>query len=113
MRQMRFTSAADITPDSDAPDAPVYVSAALPRGYIIRTSTLFPTPSRFIADGYTIYVLSDGEKQIERLRAIFADRGDSGIVFTPVISTVHEGFVDHKTKSAYLPTTRYSTVSTK
>ena len=52
---------------------------------------------KFIADKYTVYILSDSEKQIERLRSIFADRGDD-ITFTPVISTVHEGFVDHSAK---------------
>ncbi len=99
MRQMRFTSAADITPDSDAPDAPVIRFGCTPQGIYHKNFDLISDSfSRFIADGYTIYVLSDSEKQIERLRAIFADRGDSGIVFTPVISTVHEGFVDHKTK---------------
>ena len=29
---------------------------------------------KFIGDGYTVYILSDSEKQIERLRAIFEDR---------------------------------------
>ena len=53
---------------------------------------------KFIGDGYTVYILSDSEKQIERLRAIFEDRGDD-IKFTPVISTIHEGFVDHVTKA--------------
>ncbi len=52
---------------------------------------------KLLADGYTIYILSDSEKQIERLRAIFADRGDD-ISFTSVITTVHEGFVDHAVK---------------
>ena len=55
------------------------------------------TFSKYIADGYTIYILSDSEKQIERIRAIFADRGDN-IPFTPVISTVHEGFADNTIK---------------
>lgn len=51
----------------------------------------------FIKDGYEIYILSDSPQQIERLRTIFADRGDK-IEFTPVISTLHEGFVDHQGK---------------
>ncbi len=49
-------------------------------------------------DGYKIYLLSDSEKQIARLQAIFAERGDD-IPFTPVISTLHEGFVDHTTRN--------------
>ncbi|MEE0974115.1 MAG: transcription-repair coupling factor, partial [Muribaculaceae bacterium] len=39
-------------------------------------------------------ILSDSEKQTQRLKAIFDDRGDD-IAFTPVLSTLHEGFVDH------------------
>ena len=53
--------------------------------------------TRLIADGYTLYILSDNEKQFDRLRAIFADRGDD-ISFVPVNSTLHEGFVDHVAK---------------
>ncbi len=52
---------------------------------------------RLLAEGYRIYILSDNAKQFDRLEAIFADRGDK-IDFTPVISTLHEGFVDHLTK---------------
>jgi transcription-repair coupling factor (superfamily II helicase) len=44
-------------------------------------------------DGYHIYVLSDNEKQIARIRSIFEDRGDA-ITFTPILSTLHEGFID-------------------
>lgn len=49
-----------------------------------------------LGDGYTLYILSDSDKQTERLRAIFADRGDE-IPFTAVTGTLHEGFVDHVT----------------
>ncbi|MDE6280025.1 MAG: transcription-repair coupling factor, partial [Paramuribaculum sp.] len=48
-------------------------------------------------DGYTIYLLSDSPKQAERLRQIFADRGDN-IRFQPVDGTLHEGFSDGDTK---------------
>ena len=37
--------------------------------------------SSFIKEDYTIYILSDSEKQQERLRIIFEDRGDN-IPFT-------------------------------
>ena len=47
----------------------------------------------FLERGYTLYILSDSAKQIERLRVIFDDRHDE-IVFTPVSKTLHEGFVD-------------------
>lgn len=52
----------------------------------------------FLADGYSICILSDSPKQIERLKAIFADRGDD-IPFTPVGTTLHAGFVDHRLRT--------------
>ncbi|MDR2621241.1 MAG: transcription-repair coupling factor [Dysgonamonadaceae bacterium] len=44
-------------------------------------------------EGYQIYILSDNKKQIARIRSIFEDRGDN-ITFTPVLKTLHEGFID-------------------
>ncbi|MGN1173106.1 MAG: transcription-repair coupling factor [Muribaculaceae bacterium] len=52
----------------------------------------------FIAKGYKIFILTDSAKQIERLKEIFADRGDQ-IQFAPIITTLHEGFVDHIKKA--------------
>ena len=49
--------------------------------------------SQFLDQGYTLYILSDSEKQIQRLRMIFEDRHDN-ITFTAVNKTLHEGFVD-------------------
>lgn len=54
--------------------------------------------TRLKNEGYQIYILSDSPKQHERLTAIFAERGDQ-IAFTPIIGTLHAGFVDHLTKS--------------
>lgn len=51
----------------------------------------------FMEKGYQIYILSDSEKQIERLRLIFEDRNDQ-INFTPVTRTLHSGFVDNDLK---------------
>jgi transcription-repair coupling factor (superfamily II helicase) len=51
----------------------------------------------FLAKGSKIYILSDSEKQIERLRVIFDDRNDD-ISFTPITRTLHEGFVDNDLK---------------
>lgn len=42
---------------------------------------------------YDNYILSDSEKQIERLTAIFNDINRS-IRFTPLLKTLHEGFID-------------------
>ena len=53
--------------------------------------------SRFISEGYRLFILSDNEKQFDRLREIFADRGDK-IEFEAVEGTLHEGFVDHKSR---------------
>ncbi len=52
---------------------------------------------QFEADGYKICILSDSEPQFERLRSIFDDRHDE-IRFTPVLRTLHEGFVDNDHK---------------
>jgi len=50
---------------------------------------------RYTEMGYTLCILSDSPKQIERLQTIFEDRGDN-IAFTPILKTLHEGFVDHE-----------------
>lgn len=55
---------------------------------------------QYIADGYTIYLLSDSKKQTERIRDIFKDRGDD-IAFTAVDRTLHEGFIDHSLRCCF------------
>lgn len=50
--------------------------------------------TQYMADGYTIYIASDSKKQTDRIAAIFDERGDK-IAFTPILKTVHEGFIDH------------------
>ena len=55
---------------------------------------------QYIADGYALCLLSDSEKQSERLRIIFRDRGDR-IPFTAVNRTLHSGFVDHTLKICF------------
>jgi transcription-repair coupling factor (superfamily II helicase) len=52
---------------------------------------------KYLSEGYSIYILSDTEKQTARIRAIFDDRGDD-IPFTPVNRTIHEGFADKSLK---------------
>lgn len=95
MRQIRFSAAANA--DADASAAIDF--GCTPQGIYHKNFDLISDSLlKFIDDGYTVYILSDSEKQIERLRAIFEDRGDD-IKFTPVISTIHEGFVDHVTKA--------------
>jgi len=89
---------------SDADHAAPDVRASLdfncsPQGIYHKNFDLIGTElARLRAEGYTICILSDSEKQHERLRAIFEERGDK-VEFTPVIGTLHAGFVDHNTKT--------------
>lgn len=93
-RQLHFTAAA--TPDAGA-GASLDFRCSPQVLYHKNFDMIAESFTHFLSDGYTIYILSDSDKQIERLRAIFADRGDS-ITFTPVATTLHEGFVDHESR---------------
>lgn len=53
--------------------------------------------TKLLQDGYRLYITSDNEKQTTRLHDIFADRGDD-ISFTPILHTIHAGFVDNDIK---------------
>ncbi len=55
------------------------------------------TMQRYLADGYTHYVLADSLKQTERLKSIFVDQGRE-IPFTAVEHTLHAGFIDNDLK---------------
>lgn len=93
-RQLRFTAAQQ--PDNKA-NAAIDFNCS-PQGIYHKNFDLISESfTKMLADGYRLYILSDSEKQVERLRVIFEDRGDN-ITFTPVLSTIHEGFVDHATK---------------
>ncbi len=52
------------------------------------------------ADGYKLHILADSEKQIERLNAILEEKGQN-LSFTPIHHTLHEGFIDNLSKTAY------------
>lgn len=52
---------------------------------------------KFLSEGYRLFILSDNPRQFDRLRDIFADRGDK-IEFEAIDGTIHEGFVDHDQK---------------
>jgi transcription-repair coupling factor (superfamily II helicase) len=47
--------------------------------------------------GYTIYLFAEQVKQLERLNSIFTDL-NTEIQFTPVGTSIHEGFIDHELK---------------
>ena len=48
------------------------------------------TLQEYKQDGYTLYILADSKKQIERLQEIL-----QSTTFTPIDRTLHEGFIDH------------------
>ncbi len=47
--------------------------------------------------GYTLYLFAEQAKQLERLHAIFTDL-KTEIQFTPIVKSIHEGFIDHDHK---------------
>ena len=47
--------------------------------------------------GYGIYIFAEQVKQLERLNSIFTDL-NTEIQFTPVGTSIHEGFIDHSLK---------------
>lgn len=97
-RQIGFTSAAEPPKVSDLSiDFNCSPQAIYHKNFDLISESF----TRLIKDNYTIYILSDSEKQFDRLRSIFADRGDK-IDFIPVLGTLHEGFVDHLHKTAVL-----------
>ena len=89
---------------SEADHAAPGIAAALnfdcsPQGIYHKNFDLISSElSRLTTEGYKVYILSDSEKQHERLRAIFSERGDR-FTFTPVIGTLHAGYVDHRTRA--------------
>ena len=93
-RQLRFTAAAQ--PDPEA-KASIDFKCSPQVIYHKNFELISESFTKFLSEGYKIYILSDSEKQIERLKVIFADRDDK-IDFSPVISTLHEGFTDHSLK---------------
>ncbi|HEY4149281.1 MAG TPA: transcription-repair coupling factor, partial [Chitinophagaceae bacterium] len=49
------------------------------------------------AKKYPIYLFAENPKQLERLHSIFADL-KADIQFTPIPTSIHEGFIDHDLK---------------
>lgn len=47
--------------------------------------------------GYALYLFAEQAKQLERLHAIFTDL-KTEIQFTPIVKSIHEGFIDHDHK---------------
>lgn len=88
-RTIEFASHATGNPDATIS----FITSAQPlfhKNFDFVASTL----SDYIDRGYRLCILSDSDKQNERIRAIFEERGDE-IVFEPINHTLHEGFADH------------------
>ena len=58
------------------------------------------TFKHYLSEDYTLYILSDSEKQSTRIHTIFEDRKDD-IPFIAVNKTVHSGFVDSTLKVCF------------
>lgn len=54
----------------------------------------------YLSKGYRLYILADSEKQSERLKQIFDDKG-TDIVFTSVKRTLHSGYVDDELQACF------------
>lgn len=70
----------------------------------------------YILQGFQLYILADSQKQHQRLRDIFDERGAtdsfmdtssqekasaSSILFTPIDKTLHEGFIDNDLQACF------------
>ncbi len=51
---------------------------------------------QYLADGYRLCILADSQKQLDRLKDIFAEKGT--VLFDSVEKTLHEGFADNDQK---------------
>lgn len=91
-RHLRFD-----TKMSDTPDAAIEFRTSAQPLFHKNFDLLGDAARRFLDEGYTIYILSDSEKQQKRLQHIFEDRGEH-IPFTPINKTLHEGFSDETLK---------------
>ncbi len=99
MKVVEFGGAADAASSFEA-DAEIDFNISLQAIYHKNFNLIAESFTTFISQGYQLLILSDTPYQNERLRDIFADRGDK-IQFTPVDRTIHEGFADHDRKICF------------
>jgi len=91
-KQVRFDSKM-----LDVPDAAIHFQISMQPLYHKNFDMLSESLHRFLDEGYSLFILSDSEKQQKRLFHIFEDRNEP-IDFTPVSKTLHEGFSDETLK---------------
>ncbi|HEV8082963.1 MAG TPA: transcription-repair coupling factor [Chitinophagaceae bacterium] len=53
--------------------------------------------NKFESQKYSVYIFAENPKQLERLHSIFSDL-NAEINFTPIPTSIHEGFIDHDIK---------------
>lgn len=92
LRKLHFTAA-------DQQDAPATIDfGCTPQAIYHKNFELISDSFRkLLGEGYKLFILSDSPRQHERLRDIFADRGDD-IPFVAVDGTLHQGFIDRQAK---------------
>lgn len=81
----------------DTPDAAIDFKTSVQPLFHKNFDLLSESLHRYLDEGYTLYILSDSQKQQKRLFHIFEDRNDN-IPFIPVSKTLHEGFIDETLK---------------
>lgn len=55
---------------------------------------------KYVTNGYTLHILSDSPKQLDRIEAIFEDR-EENFRFIRIPKAIHSGFIDDDTKNCY------------
>jgi transcription-repair coupling factor (superfamily II helicase) len=55
---------------------------------------------RYQSEGYTLHILSDSPKQLDRIEAIFEDRNEQ-FPLVRIPRAIHQGFIDDDTKNCY------------
>ena len=58
------------------------------------------TMQHYRSEGYTLHILSDSPKQLDRIEQIFEDRGDT-FRLVRIPRAIHAGFIDDDTKNCY------------
>ena len=82
-------------------EAPVWIFNTSPQPAFQKNFELLTAHMReHSAEGYDNHILSENEKQLDRLRDIF-DEIDPDLRFHAVRETLHEGFLDHDLKISF------------
>ena len=88
-------------PEAEAPGAVVHFHTRPQPQFNKNFELLFQTLQPYVAQGFSLYMLADSEKQNQRLAQIFADHTPS-YSFIPVDHTIHGGFLDDDLKAVFL-----------